>query len=60
MTYPKTTVDMTSEQKIQKKLDSWKAWGDKMAFLKSIHEEPSVVEGIKRLRQQSGDEIFDN
>ena len=59
MTYPKNTAEMTSEQKIQKKLNAWKAWGDKMALLKSIHEEPSVIQGIKRLQQQSGDEVFD-
>jgi hypothetical protein len=29
----------TLEEKQQRKLDAWRKWGEKMAFLRQIHEE---------------------
>jgi hypothetical protein len=34
---------ITSDQKIEKTLAGWKAWGEKMKFLKDIRNEPDMI-----------------
>ena len=58
--YPKSDTEKSSDQKIQSRQNGWRAWGEKMKFLKEIHREPSVILGIKRIRQQYGDEPLDD
>lgn len=58
--YPKGDSEKSSDQKIQSRQAGWRAWGEKVKLLKEIHQEPSVILGIKRIRQQYGDEPLDN
>ncbi len=40
---------LSSDEKIKKTLEAWKAWGEKMKFLKDIRNEPEMVKKLDAL-----------